>query len=201
MRVFGIILIFLSLLSCQSTDTANFAYDHDARKRREITPMWPESGPILREIPASQVPTEILCSDEFADWTRNAAEAATSATAWSRFGEERLIEWPYNVDPTQIRYQDLGKDCVTNGRKLTIKNDANSGCIKFIFPTDQQSACAFFIIEIVVARESGEVLDMKDSFVESNALFPALIKKEKTENGSLTRRIDAPVRNKTRLFE
>lgn len=201
MRLFGIIVIFFSLLSCQSTDTAHSAYDQGVGNDREITPVWPESGPILLAKPLSQVPSETLYSDEFVDWMRIAVEAATSKTAWSRFGGERLIEGPYKVDPTQIRYEDLGKDCVTRGQKLNIKNDANSGCIKYIVPTDQQSACAFFIIEVVVARESGEVLDMKDSFVESNALFPALIKKEKMENGCLTRRIDTPVRKNSRLFK
>ena len=34
-----------------------------------------------------------------------------------------------------------------------------------IVPTDHHSACASFFVEVTVDRESGKVVDMKDSFL------------------------------------
>jgi len=190
MRLIAIIVILFSLVSCQSTDPAHSAYEQGVGNGRELTPVWPD-----------QRPSETLQSDEIGRWKQVAMEAATSAEAWSRFGGERLIEGPYNVDPTRITYSMLGKDCVIRGGELYVKNNAACDRIKVVVPTDQQSACALFLIEIVVSRESGKVLDMKDSFVESNAFYLAIFKKEKTEYGCLTHRIDAPVRHNFSMFK
>jgi hypothetical protein len=190
MRLIAFIVILFSLLSCQSTDPAHSAYEQSVGNGRELTPVWPD-----------QRPSETLQSDEIGRWKKVAMEAATSAEAWSRFGGERLIEGPYNVDPTRITYSMLGKGCVIRGGELYAKNYAVCDRIKVVIPTDQQSACALFLIEIVVSRESGKVLDMKDSFVESKASYLAIFKKEKTEYGCLTRRIDAPVRHNFSMFK
>ncbi len=125
MRQFATIVILFSLLSCQSTNTAPSAYDHGVGNGREITPVWPETRSILLAEPLSQRLSVTLQDNEIARWKQIAAEATTSTAAWSRFGEARLIERPFDVDPTQIEYHGRGKDCVIRGRKLYIKNDAN----------------------------------------------------------------------------
>lgn len=194
MRLFAIIVILFSMLSCQSTDTAHSAYDHGVSNGREIMPVWPDNMPVwpdnrsvLLTKPLSQRLYVTLQDDEIARWKQIAAEAATSTAAWSRFGGARLIERPFIVDPTHIDYHGRGKDCVIRGRKLYIKNDANCGDIMLIVPTDQRSACASFFVEVIVARESGEVVGMKDSFWTD---FP----KVRRDKSCLTRRFDKPVR-------
>ena len=194
MRLFAIIVILFSMLSCQSTDTAHSAYDHGVSNGREITPVWPDNPSILLAKPLSQRLYVTLQDDEIARWKQIAAEAATSTAAWSRFGNARLIERPFSVDPTQIEYHGRGKDCVIRGRKLYIKNDANCDDIKLIVPTDQRTACASFFIEVIVDRESGEVVSMKDSFWTD---FP----KVRRDKSCLTRRYDKPVRPESSMFK
>ena len=194
MRLFATIVILFSLLSCQSTDTAPSAYDHGVGNGREITPVWPETRSILLAEPLSQRLSVTLQDNEIARWKQIAVDAATSTAAWSRFGGERLIDVPFNVDPTQIEYHGLGKDCVIRGRKLYIKNDANCDGIKLILPTDQRSACANFFIEVIVARESGEVLAMKDSFWTH-------FLKVRRDASCTTRPFDKPVRHESSIID
>ena len=187
MRLFGIIVILFSLLSCQSRDTAHTAYDDGVGNDREITPVWPDSGPILLAKPLCQRPSETLHNDEIARWKQIAVEAATSTAAWSRFGGKRFIETPFNVDPTQIEYRVVGESCSSVGKVLVQKSrDANYSRIKVIVPTDYRSVCASFYVEVIVDRELGKVVDMKDSFL-------TLSMKERKENGCLTRLFDKPV--------
>lgn len=190
MRLIAFIVILFSLLSCQATDPAHSPYEQGVGNGWVLTPVWPD-----------QRPSETLQSEEIGRWKQVAMEAATSAEAWSRFGGERLIEGAYNVVPTRITYSMLGKDCVIRGGELYVKNNAACDRIKVVVPTDQHSPCALFLIEIVVSRESGKVLDMKDSFVEGNAWYLANLKKEETEYCCLTIRIDAPVRPKFGKFK
>ncbi len=194
MRLFAIIVILFSMLSCQSTDTAHSAYDHGVSNGREITPVWPDNPSILLAKPLSQRLYVTLQDDEIARWKQIAAEAATSTAAWSRFGEARLIERPFDVDPTQIEYHGRGKDCVIHGRKLYIKNDANCDGIKLILPTDQRSACASFFIEVIVARESGKVVAMIDSFWTH-------FSKVRIDASCTTRLFDKPVRHESSMFK
>ena len=147
-----------------------------------------------RAKPLSQRLYVTLQDDELARWKQVAAEAATSTATWSRFGEANLIERPFNVDRTQIEYCGCGKDCVIHGWKRYVKNDAKCDDIKLIIPTDQRSACASFFIEVIVARESGEVVGMKDSFRTD---FP----KMRRDKSCLTRIYDTPVRPEYSLFE
>ncbi len=194
MHLFATIVLLFSLLSCQSTDTAPSAYDHGVGNGREITPVWPETQSILLAEPLSQCLSVTLQDNEIALWKQIAVDAATSTAAWSRFGGERLIEVPFNVDPTQIEYHGLGKDCVIRGRKLYIKKDANCDGIKLVLPTDQRSACASFFIEVIVARESGEVVAMKDSFWTH-------FLKVRIDASCKTRLFDKPVRYESSVFK
>ncbi len=194
MRLFSIIVMLFCMLSCQSTDTAHSAYDHGMSNGRVTALMWPDIRSILLAKPLSQRLYVTLQDDEIARWKQVAAEAATSTATWSRFGEAKLIERPFNVDRTQIEYCGCGKDCVIRGRKLCIKNDAKCDGIKLIVPTDQRSACASFFIEVIVARESGEVVDMKDSFWTG-------LPKMGRDKSCLTRRYDKPVRHEFSMFE
>ena len=135
-----------------------------------------------------------LQDDVIARWKQLAVEAAMSPAAWSRLGGERFIDGLFNVDPTQIEYHGLGDGCVVGDGRLFIYGDANCDRIKVIVPTDQRSACASFFIEVIVARESGKVVNLKDS-------FSTLSHTERIENGCLTRRFDKPVRHKFSMFK
>jgi len=194
MRLIAIIVILFSLVSCQTTDTAHSTSDNGVGNGRELAPVWPESGPILLAKPLSQRRFDNLQNDEIVRWKQIAVEAATSTEVWSRFGGQRFIEGLFNVDPTRIKYYMLGKDCANRGGDLYIENNANCDDIKLIVPTDQRSACASFFIEVIVARESGEVVDMKDSFWTG-------LPKMGRDKSCLTRRYDKPVRHEFSLFE
>ncbi len=194
MRLIAIIVILFSLVSCQTTDTAHSTSDNGVGNGRELAPVWPESGPILLAKPLSQRRFDTLQNDEIVRWKQIAVEAATSTEVWSRFGGQRFIEGLFNVDPTRIKYYMLGKDCANRGGDLYIENNANCDDIKLIVPTDQRSACASFFIEVIVARESGKVVNLKDS-------FSTLSQTERIENGCLTRLFDKPVWDKFSLFK
>ena len=186
MRLFSIIaiLFFLSSFS-QSTGPAHSSYDHCVRNALEL---MPESPDIEFDLLAQTHRARATCALEhgnfdlylrelyFSNARRHfddidiarlkqiALEAATSAEAWSRFGGQRFIEGPFNVDPTQIEYQVLGNFCLLFG--ATVERDGNCDRVRLTVPTDQyvdQYVGCAIVIEVFVNPESGMVVEMKDS--------------------------------------
>src|ERR1041385_8843790 len=91
----------------------------------------------------------ILPEQELARCKQAALDAASSADAWRRFRAERLTEGPFKVDVTRIEYHLDFDHC----DRITV-----------ILPTDQHFGWHSCFIEVGVARQSGEVADMRESF-------------------------------------
>ena len=138
-----------------------------------------------------EISSVTLQDDEITRFKQIAVEAATSTVEWSRFGGQRFIEGPFTVDATQIEYLALGigyrgifggKHRGIFGGKMTISGDGKSDRIKVTIPTDvidptepdslgrwcdrfdvfPPPTNRYIVIEVIVDRESGRVVDMKE---------------------------------------
>jgi len=145
MYLFSIIASLFFLSSCQSTGPAHSSYDDCVRNASDL--MRTFASVTLQE-------------DEFARLKQIAVEAATSSAAWGHFGGQRIIEGPFNVDPTQIEYEVLSEDrCRLIG---AVERDAKCDRIMLTVPTNQHGYCTDIFIVVTVDRESGKVVDMHD---------------------------------------